>query len=261
MVKNTNDDGAGVLVSESGGYGLWVRSAADIGLVIDNAGRNGIYAFGGAAGAELHGQTGLVVGGIPVSDASVATDILLTGNSCFPCGPEDDDGVIRSDPSLSSSDIFMYSNDAFVVRLDTNGGDSGVFQVQNGNGAAVFQVSENGDVHVNGNIVHSSDRDVKASLGAVDAREVLDGLANLEISRWSFLADESGTPQRGPHGSGLQRRLRPRRGRPVHQRHRCRRRDYGRDQGPVRAGPGTAGAHRRPGGRGDGGKRGVSPRR
>ncbi len=53
-------------------------------------------------------------------------------------------------------------------------------------------------MHVNGNIVHSSDRDVKASLGAVDAREVLDGLANLEISRWSFLADESGTPHVGP---------------------------------------------------------------
>ena len=92
----------------------------------------------------------------------------------------------------------MYSNDAFMVRLDTNGGDNGVFQVQSGDGAAVFQVSENGDVHVNGNIVHSSDRDVKASLGAVDSREVLDGLANLEISRWSFLADESGTPHVGP---------------------------------------------------------------
>lgn len=198
VLKNTNNDSAGLLVSESGGYGLWVRTARDTGLVIDDAGRNGIYAFGGAADAELHGQTGLVVGGIPVSDASVAIDILLTGNSCFPCGPEDDDGVIRSDPSLSSSDIFMYSNDAFMVRLDTNGGDNGVFQVQSGDGAAVFQVSENGDVHVNGNIVHSSDRDVKASLGAVDSREVLDGLANLEISRWSFLADESGTPHVGP---------------------------------------------------------------
>ncbi len=199
VVKNTNNDGAGVLVSESGGYGVWVRSAADIGLVIDSAGRHGIFAFGADAGAELHGQTaGLVVGGSPTTEAGVVPDIVLSGNSCFPCGAEDDDGFIRSDPSLGSSDILLVSNDDVVVQLDSNGGEGGVFQLQNEVGTTVFQVSENGDVHVNGNIVHSSDRAVKTSLGGVDAREVLDGLASLEISRWSFLADETGTPHVGP---------------------------------------------------------------
>lgn len=201
VLRNSGGRGAGLLVSESSGYGLWVRSSEDAGLVIDSAGGSGVYAFAEEYGAELHGRrAGLAVGGSPrdFSGSEAVPDIILTGNSCSPCGPEDDDGRVHSDPFSAGSDIFLVSNDAVVVQLDANRDEEGHFQVQNQTGAVVFQVAENGDVRVNGALAHSSDRALKHDGGPIDTRQVLERLAALPIHRWSFIADDAATPHLGP---------------------------------------------------------------
>src|SRR5690606_29569963 len=62
----------------------------------------------------------------------------------------------------------------------------------------VFQVAENGDVRVNGTLVHSSDRALKRNVGAIETRLVLEQLAEMPIHRWRFIDDDVATPHLGP---------------------------------------------------------------
>lgn len=203
VLRNTNTgtlSGAGLLVSESGGVGIRVHSSQDTGLVVSSVGNKGIFAFGETFGAQLAGrEAGLVVGGEPpIRGSDIVPDIILNGNSCGPCGPEDDDGRIYSDPSRSSSDIFLVSNDAVIVQLDADNNESGHFQVQDHTGAAVFQVAETGEVRVNGTIVHSSDRALKKNIEMVDVRVILEQLAAMPVHSWTFRQEEAASPHLGP---------------------------------------------------------------
>lgn len=97
---------------------------------------------------------------------------------------------------VTESDIFLEAGDAVIVRIDRDGGSNGNFQVWSP--AVVFDVDEIGNVKVNGALVHSSDRDRKENLAAVESASILEAVATLPIQRWNFIDDEEETLHLGP---------------------------------------------------------------
>ena len=158
--------------------GLRVYNALGDGVLIDTAGRYGGNFTGDQAGVVAEGKNDID---------------LIVGDF--------NNGRIISAPLGANSDLFLESNETVVVRLDRDQNidpDSGTFQVRNGDAATVFAVHENGDVDVNGVMVHSSDRDRKENLVRVDAVKVLDLVSALPLYRWNFIEDEAHTMHLGP---------------------------------------------------------------
>jgi len=88
-------------------------------------------------------------------------EIILGGTADTATG---DNGILSSDPNYSSSDIFLRSYDAVVIQLDYDNNEIGQFEIKNGAGTEVFEVTEAGNVSVNGTIVHASDRRLKKDI-------------------------------------------------------------------------------------------------
>ena len=73
-------------------------------------------------------------------------DIILGGNDGSNSG---DDGRIISDPAFAGSDIFLISNDAVVVQLDSDGnGEDADFEIRDKDNNTIFNVDESGNVGV-----------------------------------------------------------------------------------------------------------------
>jgi hypothetical protein len=123
--EGTGGLGIGVWGSQNGsGWGLYGTSVTGYGayLATTGAGGRGLYARGGSG-----------------SDA----DIVLGANDTSNLG---DDGRIISDPNYSGSDIFLTSNDAVVVQLDSDASaEDADFTVQDRDNATIFNVDESGE--------------------------------------------------------------------------------------------------------------------
>lgn len=72
------------------------------------------------------------------------TDIML-GASAFR-GSGADEGVIRTQLSEPSSDLFLVSNDAVIIDLDEDADEEGSFEIHDDANASVFIVTEGGQV-------------------------------------------------------------------------------------------------------------------
>lgn len=51
-----------------------------------------------------------------------------------------------------------------VIELDFDNDENGQFEIKNGAGAEVFEVDESGNVRVNGDVMHASDRRLKKDI-------------------------------------------------------------------------------------------------
>lgn len=76
---------------------------------------------------------------------SIAADLVLGGTAA---GANDDDGRILSDPAYAGSDIYLISNDAILLDLDSDGDEDGDMEVRNSSKTTVLKASENGNVHL-----------------------------------------------------------------------------------------------------------------
>ena len=108
----------GVLGESGSGYGLRGETSS--------SNYAGVYALG-------HG-----------SDA----DLILGGRSAV-----DDDGILYSDPSYDSSDLFLVAHDGVRIDLDNDGdGEDADFTIVDKDNTIIFNVDESGDVYVAGNV-------------------------------------------------------------------------------------------------------------
>jgi hypothetical protein len=122
--EGTGGSGIGVWGSQNGsGWGLYGTSVTGYGayLTASGSGGRGLYVRAGS---------------------NADADIVLGGNSST-----NDDGVIRSDPNYSGSDIFLISNDAVVVQLDADTGpaEDADFTIQDKGGNTIFNFDESGE--------------------------------------------------------------------------------------------------------------------
>ena len=76
-------------------------------------------------------------------------DLILGGTDNSVGG---DDGIITSDPRFLGSDIVLRSQDAVFVVLDKDRNEIGQFEIQEGNGKVLFNVSEHNDPEIGANV-------------------------------------------------------------------------------------------------------------
>ena len=131
----------GFEVAGAQGDGLYVGRADHYGVYVASAGWDGVQAqsasaghFGGHFLNQVNGGSGVRAEG----GSNEAPDLVLGGFGA------EDDGRIYSEPSLSGSDILLYSNDVVQIDLDEDNNSTSAFNIRNGANTVVWTVSETG---------------------------------------------------------------------------------------------------------------------
>jgi len=128
----------------SNGYGLRGDAIATSGPNYGVAGKSTSSAgYGGYFYNNASGGTALYARAAGTMDA----DLVLGGTSSG-----SDEGCIYSDPTYSGSDIWLISYDEVLIRLDNDDNEQGHFVIRNGADHEVFNVDEDGDAHVTGDL-------------------------------------------------------------------------------------------------------------
>ena len=103
----------------------------------------------------------------------------------------DDDGVIRTNPDDVNGDLYLISNDAVIINLnEDNNADLGTFYIRNGNGVDAVIVDEAGNMTITGTLTQGSDINRKENFEAVNFKEILDKVINLDIVKWNYINEE-----------------------------------------------------------------------
>jgi hypothetical protein len=130
--SSTVDGTKGLWVAADGAsgvnYGVLARSSSPDGYA-------GWFANSAVDGVGLYARGG----------SSIAADLVLAGTAS---GGNDDDGRILSDPAYASSDIYLKSNDAILLDLDSDDNEDGDLEVRNSSDTTILKASENGNVHL-----------------------------------------------------------------------------------------------------------------
>jgi hypothetical protein len=166
-----------------GDIGVWAGSDLETAVAV----RASVFHPGAWAGRFRGGQ-GVYASG----ETNSSSDLVLGGSSAA-----SDDGRIFSDTAYASSDIWLHSNDAVVVKLDSDdSGEDSDFEIRDASDAVIFDVDESGTVYADGVLVHSSDRNRKEGIVPVDAAEMLDKVLRLPVHHWRYRGQS--TPHVGP---------------------------------------------------------------
>lgn len=131
----------GVYVDSTDHYGVYVNAAGSHGVVVNSTGGDGVYAISESAnhfGGFFRNRTAGGGGVRAEGGSNTSPDLILGGFGA------EDDGRIYSEPSLSGSDILLYSNDAVQIDLDEDNNSTSLFNIRNGTNATVWTVSETG---------------------------------------------------------------------------------------------------------------------
>ncbi len=91
----------------------------------------------------------------------------------------------QNNAGTGSWSFFHANNDRFVISRD-------------GTGTQEFAVAPNGDVFVNGVMVHSSSREKKEGFAVLDPQEVLAKVDGLPITSWAYKKDDGEIRHVGP---------------------------------------------------------------
>ena len=174
----------GVFVNTAGDAGVRVLQSGGDGVYVNNAGEDGVHARSGFSGAyggrfenlKNNGSGVYALGG------PFGVDLVLGGNSI-----SDDDGRISSDPGFTSSDIFLMSNDAVVIRLDQDNNEGGNFIVESSDGTNVLNLDENGNLTIDGTLTENSNVHAKTDISGADTQQILEALMSVEVSTWRYL--------------------------------------------------------------------------
>ena len=146
-----NSSTVGFQIFSEGLSGIDISSGNEYGIRVTGANRYGGVFIGDDSGVY--------------ADAAINAnpDIILAGDS----GNANDNGIIASDPSHAGSDIYLRSNDAVVIELDSNNDETGEFQIINGAGTEIFEVRESGNATLAGSLSQNSDRRLKKDIEAL----------------------------------------------------------------------------------------------
>ncbi|WP_179334230.1 tail fiber domain-containing protein [Winogradskyella costae] len=145
---NTTAGDDGIISSDPkyAGSDIFIRSndAVVIELDIDDneTGQFQILAGDGDLLFEVNEEDYILLNGTPVRGAANADpDLILGGTSNSASG---DNGIISSDPNYAGSDVFIRSNDAVVIELDSDNNEDGEFEIKSGAGEVIFSILEDG---------------------------------------------------------------------------------------------------------------------
>jgi hypothetical protein len=178
-------------------YGVYGRSSSSGGIGVFGWATRSFGATYGVQGrvSSPEGWSGYFDGGqgtYTISADNNNPDLVLGGSSAGT-----DDGIIGTDAAYASSDLWFYTNDAVIIRLDYDGdGEDSDFEIRNSANVNIFNVDESGSVTSAGTANHGSDRNRKEAIVAIDAQDVLEEVVRLPISRWRYKGES--VPHVGP---------------------------------------------------------------
>jgi hypothetical protein len=148
----------GVLVYSADKVGVYVNSAGDDGLFVGSAGGSGVV-VGSAGSYGIKARSLTTYGGYFTSTADAGlyaesaddnlSDLVLGSNS-----GSADNGIIQSDDTKTSSDIFLRAMDSVIVKLDHDANEASNFLIRNDTNTAVFTVDEAGNISAPGMILY-----------------------------------------------------------------------------------------------------------
>ena len=149
-VEVAGAEGFGVMVGHADLSGVQVSSTNDVGVQVGSSASDGFRVFS-AGGSGINVLSADSYGGF-FNSATVgvyarggngnAADLVLGGNGSSDTA---DNGRIASDPAYASSDIFLESNDAVVVKLNSDNSDEDSdFAVWDPTGTTIFNVDNGG---------------------------------------------------------------------------------------------------------------------
>jgi hypothetical protein len=140
ILSNSDVNGDGLRIESVGRHGVFVDQAGGYGIYATSTGANGVQGVSIAAnyyGGQFMNNTGGGGGVYARGGGNEAADLILGGNVVA------DDGRIYSEPSVSSSDILLYSNDKVHVHLDEdNNSAASNFIIMDGENNDLWSVSE-----------------------------------------------------------------------------------------------------------------------
>ncbi|MCB0668234.1 MAG: tail fiber domain-containing protein [Saprospiraceae bacterium] len=172
-VRGKSINNGGVVGESTSSYGVYGGSSSSIGVYGYSVTSTGITGFSNHSyGASFRGS----------KDGGYA-DIVLRASSVDDTG---DDGIIRSDPDVSGSDILLQGNDAVVARIDFNNNGTGNFFVRGQNNTILFRVAHDGTVSASGGFTHNSDRNLKEQIDDLSYGDVLKALQRMPIYKWQY---------------------------------------------------------------------------
>ncbi len=125
---------------------LIVRNASGGGEAVEVAAANNAVAAFATNGYGVIGQTSsAAAAGVLAVGLDAGPDLVLGSNG------SNDDGVLSSDPAFASSDLFFFTNDGFVIRLDYDGsGESSDLDVRDKDNNQIFNINNSGTVTYGG---------------------------------------------------------------------------------------------------------------
>ena len=136
-------EGHGLFVGRVGLDGVEVYDAGGNGLLVEEADLNGVDATSTSAthyGGRFANSASDGAGVYAIGGSNAAIDLILGGTAAA------DDGRIYSEPSLTGSDVLVFSNDETHIHLDEDNNSTSAFVIYNGANASVWSVTESGVV-------------------------------------------------------------------------------------------------------------------
>jgi len=190
VVRINVDGSSKFLVDDNGGVGIGSLSTPPVnGLDVEGETRfNDDVLFTGNLGINSGSLTnGVLQAAVHIESTSSEGKALFVSSNFGQFGPDItlggqgsgnavDEGVISTDQRYSSSDMWLMSNDAVIIRLDQDNNEAGEFEIRQSTNTTVFRVDENGVVSQNGSTIHASDERLKK-----DIAEMPYGLAEIMV--------------------------------------------------------------------------------
>lgn len=138
-----------------------------VGIGIDNPGQTLAIFGSAAAGALVQARS---------TDGTVALRTLfqLTNNGA---------------PAFVFKDASTGATGTWLFRMGTSGAGSPLVFANNGSGVSDFRLNVGGNLTIAGNLTQGSSRARKQDFAAVDSRQILDKVAALPLSLWSYKHD------------------------------------------------------------------------
>ena len=209
IIGQSNTHGRGVLGISEAAQGVWGVSGTDTGVVGES--RTGTGIIGTSTKTEPFEPHGIGVHGTSTAAGSLGIGVLGEGGSTGVLGRSthfDGHGVTAESGGRASA-LLVDNTGEFSAALIRQFGSGSLIVCRTQQNFTVFQVRNNGDVHATGDVNSrgvklTCDRNAKANLTDVDAREVLETLAGMPIQNWNYKSDPTGVRHIGPTSQDFQ---------------------------------------------------------
>jgi Chaperone of endosialidase len=218
IVGQSNSHGRGVLGVSETGQGVWGASGSSTGVVgvsKSGTGTSGESTNVGVVGistkTEFSDPPGIGVQGVSTASGSNGIGVLGEGGRTGVLGRSThfDGNGVRAESGGRGAALLVDNTGDFSAALIRQFGSGSLIVCRVTQNRDVFRVLNSGEVQASGDVkargvTLTCDRNAKANLTDVDARQVLETLAGMPIQNWNYKSDPTSVRHIGPTSQDFQ---------------------------------------------------------